>query len=552
MNAVPTKNKSLDIADLDLDLINDSFVNFDTPVFPAIPPPVQPYRANPDTCFYFRGVDQCDVVQAVLSVKSNAVGLDKVHPTFLKAVLPIVLPHITYIFNYILASSVFPASWKQARVVPVPKPSGGLRPIAVLPLLSKALEKIMHSQMTLFLDQHNMLNSYQSGFRKEHSCITALLDVIENIRSQIDANKVCVLTLLDHTKAFDSVEPVITCTKLSTLFNFSASATELIKSYLTGRSQRVSVNNCLSEPLNVMKGVPQGSILGPLLFNMYINDLPDILQDCNIHIYADDIQVYMFCSTNSIPQCISNLNSELNRILEWATINHLCINPQKSKCLLISKKSFSVSELDPPCIGGQDINFCDTAKNLGITFDRTLSWNIHISVVVGKVYGMLRLLWSTQDFTPFHIRLLLSKVYLIPTLLYGCEIFANADQASKQKLNVLFNNIARYIFKRHRYDHISEYSKKIFGYTFDNLINLRTLTTLHKIIFSHEPAYLYRHITFSQSSRNNKIIIPRHRALLSERQFFVHSARLWNLLPIPTTLIQSTNLFKKTIVSSFD
>jgi len=133
MNAVPTKNRAVDIADLNLNEINCSFVNFDTPNFLAIPTPVHsPNTVNPNTCFYFHGVDQYDVLQAILSVKSNAVGLNKVHPTFLKALLPIVLPYITYIFNNFLSSSDYPSSWKQATVVPVSKPSGGLRPIAVL------------------------------------------------------------------------------------------------------------------------------------------------------------------------------------------------------------------------------------------------------------------------------------------------------------------------------------------------------------------------------------------------------------------------------------
>jgi len=165
---------------------------------------------------------------------------------------------------------------------------------------------------------------------------------------------------------------------------------------------------------------------------------------------------------------------------------------------------------------------------------------------------MLRLLWSSQYFTPFHVRLLLCKTYLVPTLLYGCEIFANCDQASKHKLNVLFNNIARYIFKRKRTDHISEFSKQIFGITFDHLLNLRALMTLHKIIFTKEPEYLFNRITFTQSSRNNKILIPRHRTLLSERQFFVHSARLWNLLPTSSTFISNTNLFKKSLICFYN
>jgi len=160
---------------------------------------------------------------------------------------------------------------------------------------------------------------------------------------------------------------------------------------------------------------------------------------------------------------------------------------------------------------------------------------------------MLRQLWCSKEHTPLKIRLLLSKTYLIPTLLYGAEIFANCDSTCRNKLNVLFNNIARYIYNRRRTDSISEFSKSIFGLSFDNLLKLRTLTTLHKVINTREPDYIYRRIRFLRSARHNKIVIPRHSALLSERQFFVFSARLWNSLPQQIVRIDNAKLFKDSV-----
>jgi len=434
----------------------------------------------------------------------------------------------------------------------VPKPSGDLRPISILPFLSKAIEKIMQIQITNYLDRKKILNDCQSGFRKNHSCTTALLNVVEDIRSNIDSNLFCILILLDHSKAFDSVDPQISCSKLFNLHMFSATATKLIQSYLSKRKQCVCVNDLISSPLEIKKGVPQGSILGPLLFNLYINDLPSVLKLTKIHIYADDIQIYLYCNKHYISKSLNDINLDLDRIYNWAKSNHLCINPSKSKCLIIGKKQIDTSEFIPPHIGNEPINFCNHAKNLGITFNQTLNWDNHISIVVGKVYGMLRILWKSQHFTPIHIRLLLSKTYLIPTLLYGCEIFANCDQLSQHKMNVLYNNIARYIFNRRRFDHISDCSKQIFSISFDNLLKLRTLSTLHKIINSKTPEYLYNKITFTRSSRSNNILIPRHKILTSERQFFIHSARLWNLLPNSIKTLTNTYTFKKSATSSLN
>jgi len=196
-----------------------------------------------ETQFSFSCVSEVDVFKTLSFIKSKAVGLDLINPVFVKILLPFLLPFITCIYNKILTTSVFPSKWKEAKVTPIPKLNGEHRPIAILPFLSKGIEKIMHEQMIAFLDQHNLLFKRQSGFRSNRSCITALCDVTEDIRTAMDKNEVSILGLLDHSKAFDSIDCLVLCAKLKHFFHFSTSATKLIQSYLQNRSQAVVVGD---------------------------------------------------------------------------------------------------------------------------------------------------------------------------------------------------------------------------------------------------------------------------------------------------------------------
>lgn len=135
--------------------------------------------------------------------------------------------------------------------------------------------------------------------------------------------------------------------------------------------------------------MPQGSILGPLLFVLFINDLPNVLNNCNVHIYADDVQLYITCPFDRTNKCIQDLNSDLTRVGEWASINGLCLNPEKSKCIVICRKVFDASSLNVIMLDQSVIKYVDTAKNLGVIFNHTLTWKDHIFYAVRKVYGML-------------------------------------------------------------------------------------------------------------------------------------------------------------------
>jgi len=405
--------------------------------------------------------------------------------------------------------------------------------------------------MDAYFARNSLITDCQSGFRRKRSCTTALINVSEDIRENHDSGKEVFLVLLDHTKAFDSVDPHILPQKLTNWYGLSSSATLLIRSYLSDRFQQVSAGSKSSGFLQVRKGVPQGSVLGPFLFSVYVNDIPKVLKNCKIHIYADDIQLYLPCNIANLVEGSRKLNEDLEKVSAWVEKNKLTINPQKSKCLFIYKKEVDLSLLPNILINNTKINYVTTAKNLGVIFNNKLSWNDHIRNVTGKVSGMLRTLWSTQNFTPQCTRLLIAKTYLIPILLYGCEIFANCDTNCENALNVAYNNIARYVFGVGRYDHISSKAYMINNVTFKNLLKIKTLLLLHKIIYLKEPNYLFERLSFSRSRRNNALIQFRHCTLMSERQFFIFGIRLWNSLPTNIQQLSNASQFKKVIFDHF-
>lgn len=536
--------------DADINKINKSFtklpnVSFSTNFYENL------QGLNSSNYFNFECINQEDAMNSIFGIKSNAMGFDKIHPKFLKLVIPVILPHITHIFNTIIIKSTYPQSWKYAKIIPIPKSNNEYRPIAILPFLSKAFERLIHKQISKYVYGNNLLTKKQSGFRPGHSCITALTDVSEDIRKHIDNSDVSFLVLLDHSKAFDMVDHRILCTKLEKIFNFSNSSTKLISSYLSGRRQSVFVNDLISNMLPISKGVPQGSILGPLLFSLYVNDLTINIIHCKTHIYADDVQLYISDNVSNINECIEHLNEDLTNVYKWACLNGLCINPTKSKCIILTKKHCKLPYQPDIKIDNQIIEIVSQAKNLGIIFNNTLTWSNHINHATGKTFSMLRNLWITHLFTPLNIRILLAKTYLIPTLLYGCELFASCDSASFRKLISTFNAILRYVYNLRKYDHISVYSKKLYGVSLNDLLKIRVLSLLHKTIYTKTPSYLHDKLVFARSSRKKDIIPLRFKSLMSEWQFFINAIRLWNSLPSSFQFICNQSAFKKKIFEFF-
>ena len=209
---------------------------------------------------------------------TKATGLDDISINVLKLAAPEIVSSITYICNLSLKTATFPAKWKEAKVTPLHK--GGsrhdcsnYRPISVLPILSKILEKHVFTHMYAFLQKHNLLTDSQFGFRKQNSCQTALLALTEKMYKAINEGKYFGMTQLDLSKAFDLVNHTILLEKLK-LYRCNVESMQWFTSYLESRSQKVCIHKSLSKSISIISGVPQGSILGPLFFILYINDIP--------------------------------------------------------------------------------------------------------------------------------------------------------------------------------------------------------------------------------------------------------------------------------------
>ena len=250
--------------------------------------------------------------------ENKAVGLDRLPGRLLRAAAPCISQPLTFIINLSLKTGKFVTEWKHAKVLPLHKSgptveTNNYRPISILPILSKLLERFVHTSFTDYLEEHKLLTMVQSGFRRLHSTVTALLNVTTRWLHNIDNGLVTGVVFIDLRKAFDTVDIDILLAKL-TSFGVAGIEHQWFRSYLTGRSQSVSVDGHLSDPLPVTIGVPQGSILGPLLFLLFLNDLPTVTEMCDSSLFADDTEIDSAAKPEHANQLEAKLNTDLCKV----------------------------------------------------------------------------------------------------------------------------------------------------------------------------------------------------------------------------------------------
>ena len=369
----------------------------------------------------------------------KATGIDGLSCKVLKIAKDVIVPSITKIINMSIRTNTVPNIWKQAKVTPIFK-SGDLndvsnyRPISVLPILSKILERAVFNHFYSYLTKYKVICENQSGFRPKHSCCTALLKQVNEWAKNIDDGKVNGIVLIDLRKAFDTINHSILLEKLSKV-GCTNNTVSWFKSYLANRQQKVTFKNGTSSSRLIDIGIPQGSILGPLLFTLYINDLPKAIHNVQVDMYADDTTFHI--GSNCYRDLTCSLQSAMDKLNVWLDINKLVLNVDKTKIMLIGsrKKLGDRGEEDIDIyVKGKKLELVDSAKILGIEIDSHLNFYKHVDNTAEKVSRKIGFLRRMKPVIPRKVLSLLFHALVNSLFEYCSPVWSGASIMSIDKL----------------------------------------------------------------------------------------------------------------------
>ena len=352
---------------------------------------------------------------------------------------------------------MFVDDWKDARVIPIYKEGdrqnlGNYRPISILPTVSKVFEKEIFKQFYKHLNDNMLVSNFQTGFRPGHSTITTLLQMCDNWYENMDNGKLTGVVFINIRKAFDSIDHSILLKKLA-YYGVSQVEFTWFQSYLANRQQQCQVNNSLSDKREIICGVPQGSILGPLLFFIYINDLPNCLTETTPCLYADDTQI--FATSNDSVTLANDLNSDLENATDWLNVHKLQSHPSKTKLMVIGSKQNLINktgELHTSIFMNNNlVSPVVSNKCLEVDLDHKLTFHTYIEEICKKICSGIGVLRRIRQFVPQGSLVTLYNYLIQPYFDYCSPLRDTCDKTLRNKLQILQNRAARVIIET-RYD----------------------------------------------------------------------------------------------------
>ena len=462
--------------------------------------PYQSYLSSiVDSQFHFKNVSCEDVTSVIRNLKSkNTSGSDRISTSFLKKYSYILAKPLTLLINQSLEYGIFPEQLKTAKVLPIYKENdlnindvSSYRPISILPSFSKVYEKIVHIQLYSYFTMHNLFYDHQYGFRKNHSTEYAALELHDMLIQYLDKGKIPISIFIDLSKAFDTIDHDILLKKMS-FYGINDNALKWFTSYLAHRNQYVSLENTTSSSLEITTGVPQGSILGPLLFLIYVNDLP-VCTNCKFLMYADDTCLLTPIDVNTNTQTINDaisvgINIKLQSLYDWLVVNKLSLNVSKTKFMLFHflQKHIEMCHVPALEINGTPIKYVTEMKFLGIHFDNRLLFDKHINEIANKISRINGVLSKLKLYLPVNILTIIYNCLLLPYLTYGITIwgFGQCD-----RLRVLQKKAIRNVTNSSYLSHCQPLCKQLRCLLFDDLLKLSILKLYYKHCCKNIPSY---------------------------------------------------------------
>ena len=401
------------------------------------------------TCF-FKPTDESEILKIIKNLGSRkSPGHDLVKSDLVKVIASEIVYPLKLIFNKSLTDGIVPDALKIAKVVPIykkesPEEFGNYRPVSVLPCLSKILERIVHDRCCNFLDAKEILYKRQYGFRHNHSTYMAVLDFIKDLNNAIDDNMYTAGIFMDLSKAFDTIDHDILLHKLYH-YGFRGISYKWFENYLSNRKQFVSFNGAQSSNEHVICGVPQGSILGPLLFIVYMNDICNTSTLLSFILFADDTTVCY--SDSNVKRLCETMNRELKEVVNWFKCNKLSLNATKTNLMFFGTphQTNNITNDNHIYLDGCKLTRVYEAKFLGITLDHNLTWRSHINSICKTCCRNIGVLNKLKHFLPKPNMYQLYCTLILPFLTYGILLWGNANRNSLDRIVKLQKRAVRII-----------------------------------------------------------------------------------------------------------
>jgi hypothetical protein len=564
---LPTVHSSSQLPDLFSDYFVRKVTDIRAELDQLVSQPTASDDVTPDCVFAsFQPITESDLKLIIQKSKPTTCSLDPVPTPLLLENLDLILPTLTQIVNDSLLSGVFPFLFKTAIVKPLlKKPSldqnnlKNYRPVSNLAFLSKVIEKVVLQQMFSYLNTHDLICHSQSAYRPHHSTETALLKITNDILLALDGGDVSVLTLLDLSAAFDTIDHIILIHRLQTMYGISGTALAWFDSYLSGRTQAVLVNDQTSKSVPLSFGVPQGSVLGPILFIMYTKPISALIQTHSVsgQSFADDTQLQDSCASDQIHATIQTMQSCISDVKSWMTNNKLKLNDDKTEALLIKKKNASLTCAIPTSIqvGAAHISFSSCARNLGFAISDDMSLDKHIATVCRSAYFEIRKISAIRRFLSVQAANTLVCAFVLSRLDYCNSLLAGCPLYLLNKLQKAQNSAARLVLKSRKWDHAKPLLCTLHWLPIAARIDYKLSTLCFSFFSESAPSYISDLLSIYTPSRQLRsssdtrtLCIPRTKTkTLGQRSFSFCAPKQWNSLPYEIRHIQTAPAFKKAL-----
>ena len=496
-------------------------------------------------------------MKSITDLKDNDKGIYKISSKVLEFSKSTIGPYLAHIFNTCITQGYFPHELKIGCITPIFK-SGerkniqNYRPVCSLSPFSKIFERIIYNRMYSFLDKNHILSNTQYGFRKKRSTESALINYVNNIHEGLNKKRYVTSIFMDLSKAFDVIYHTILKQKLEH-YGFRGIFLEFILSYVQDRQYFVSTNGFKSPIKTVNIGVPQGSILGPLLFLIYVNDMKNSSNILHFLQYADDSTTTF--SSNNLNNCLDVMKIECNKVLEWLIANKLIINLNKTFIMIFTnrKRQANIS-ID---INNHTIKEINECKFLGVMLDSKLKWQSHINHISNKISKSVAILRYLKFIFPKYILKTLYLTLVYPYLIYCNIIWGSADKTIIKPLVLLQKKCLRIICKVGFFEHTDPLFSETKLLKIENIYKLNCAQFIYKCyntnLFNDFKSKLItqREIHNYNTRGNSQLRLPFTKLKKCQQSFFYVGIKIWNVIPLSIKLANSIVSFKRKLITHF-